>query len=65
MMRLLSYCINYFSWAEGRSYFKRNSAEISVEFQILEYFLKFRVRDRLGRVPVFQTGLYTRCLTGP
>ena len=28
-----------FSWAGGRSYFKRNYAEFSIEFQVLENFL--------------------------
>ena len=33
--------------------FKRNSAEISVEFLELEYFLKFRSLDRLGWIFIF------------
>ena len=30
--------INCFSWAGGSSYFKRSSAEFSIEFKVLEYF---------------------------
>ena len=30
--------INYFPWTRGSPYFKRNSAEFSVEFQVLENF---------------------------
>ena len=35
-----------FFLAGGRSFFKWNSAKISVEFLELEYFLKFRSFDR-------------------
>ena len=48
LLRLLLLWINYFSWAGGRPCFKRNSVEISVKFQVLEYFFKFRVHDRSG-----------------
>ena len=37
-----------FAWAGGSPCFKWNSAKISVEFQVFEYFLKFRVHDRSG-----------------
>ena len=37
-----------FAWAGGRPCFKWNSDEISVEFQVLEYFLKFKVHDKSG-----------------
>ena len=59
LMRLyifINLYINVFLGVEGRSCFKRNSVEILVEFQVLEYFLKFRVYDRSGWVPIFQTG---------
>ena len=39
--------------AGGSQCFKRNSAEISVEFLELEYFLKFRSLDRLGWFFIF------------
>ena len=40
--------INYFSWAGGSLNFKRNSAEISVEYLELEYFLSVGVM--IGRI---------------
>ena len=41
---------NYFSWARGRLYFKRNSVEFSVEFRELEYFQwTTYVRGRIWR----------------
>ena len=53
-----------FFLAGGRSFFKRNSVEISIEFLVLEYFLKFRSFDRSGWVFVFQTSWVTKCLVG-
>ena len=58
-MRLYIYKFVYkcFSWVGSRLCFKRNSVEILVEFQMLEYFLKFRVHDRSGWVSVFSNVL--------
>ena len=37
----------YFSLVRGSPCYKRDSAEISVEFQVLAYFLKIRIPDVL------------------
>ena len=48
--------INYFSWVEGSPNFKRNSAEISVEYLELEYFPKCWNHVRSNWVSIIQTG---------
>ena len=48
--------INCFFLAGGSQCFKRNFAEISVEFQVLDIFLKFRLHDRSGWIFIFQAG---------
>ena len=52
LMRLYIYIYNFvykcYSWAGGMPCFKQNSAEISIKFQVLEYFLKFKAHDGSG-----------------
>ena len=43
LLRLLLLWIKLFFWVRGRPCFKWYSVKISVEFQVLEYFLKFKV----------------------
>ena len=43
--------------AGGKTFFKRNSTEILIEFLELKYFLKFRSYDRSGKVSVYLNGL--------
>ena len=57
-------CIWMVSLKRGRSYYKRNSTEFLIEFQILGKFRKFCTSNRLGWSSIFQTGYGTRCLTG-
>ena len=54
LMKIYEIVYKSFSLAGGRSYFKRNFIEISIESQELEYFLMFRCLDRSGWVPIFQ-----------
>ena len=56
LMKIYRFVYKLFSLIGGRSYFKWNSVEISVESQELEHFLMFRCLDRSGWVPVFQMG---------
>ena len=67
LMRLYIYKFVYkcFSWAGGRPCFKRNSIEILVIFQVLEYFLKFRVHDKSGWISVFSNGSGYQMPCGP
>ena len=48
--------------AGGRTFSKRNSVEISVEFLELKYFLKFRSLDRSGWVFVFKRARLSNAL---
>ena len=54
-----------FSLAGGKTFFKRNFTEISVEFLKLKYFLKFRSHDRSGWVSVYLNGLGYQMPCGP
>ena len=49
----------------GKTFFKRNSAKILIEFLKLKYFLKFRSHDRSGWVSVYLNGLGYQMSCGP
>ena len=51
-----------FSWTGSMPCFKRNSVEILVKFQVLEYFLRFRVHDRSGEFPFFKRARISNAL---
>ena len=55
LMNILLMWINCFSWAGGRPCFKRSFAEVSIEFEELDYFLN--LVNLIGVVFRFSNGL--------
>ena len=64
LMKLLLLCIIVFL-GRGSPCFKWNSAEISVEFQVLVHFLKSRIHDKLGLGSRFSNRLGYQMPCGP